>query len=141
MNDDIVINKIQSIQRCVLRAREEYNVDPEGFATDYTRQDAAILNVLRACEQAIDLANHVIKTYRMGIPSASTEGFDLLHKQGVIRAELSERLRRMVHFRNVVVHQYQQIDMEVVRAVIVSGLDDLILFGDQVLAFVRDSAP
>ena len=53
---DIVINKIQNIQRCVRRAREEYQADRDGFAANYTRQDAALLNVLRACETAIDLA-------------------------------------------------------------------------------------
>jgi hypothetical protein len=42
--NDIVINKIQSIQRCVIRAREEYEIDPAGFAENYTRQDAAVLN-------------------------------------------------------------------------------------------------
>lgn len=57
---DLVVNKIQSIQRCVRRAREEFEADPTTFATDYSRQDAAILNVLRACETAIALANHVI---------------------------------------------------------------------------------
>jgi hypothetical protein len=59
--NDIAINKIQSIQRCVRRAREEYQADRDGFATNYTRQDAALLNVLWACETAIDLANHVIR--------------------------------------------------------------------------------
>ncbi|MDD2903897.1 MAG: hypothetical protein PHU44_15835 [Syntrophales bacterium] len=48
--NDIIINKIQSIQRCIQRAREEYASDPDGFDTNYTRQDAAIFNVLRACE-------------------------------------------------------------------------------------------
>jgi hypothetical protein len=47
--NDVAINKIQSIQRCVQRAREEFRSDPEGFDADYTLQDAAILNVLRAC--------------------------------------------------------------------------------------------
>jgi uncharacterized protein YutE (UPF0331/DUF86 family) len=67
---DIIINKIQSIQRCVERAREEYGKNPAGFDTDYTVQDAAMLNVLRACELAIDLANHIIKVHKMGIPTS-----------------------------------------------------------------------
>ncbi|GAB4541498.1 MAG: type II toxin-antitoxin system toxin [Anaerolineae bacterium] len=138
--NDLVTNKIQSIQRCVLRAREEYAADPDSFAINYTRQDAAILNVLRACEQTIDLANHIIKNYKMGIPTASAESFDLLHKQGVITAELAENLRRMVHFRNIVIHQYQQLDLAIVQTVIVSGLDDLIQFGDRVLEFIHSPA-
>jgi hypothetical protein len=55
MHDDILINKAATIERCVARAREEYQRDPAGFAEDYTRQDAAILNVQRACEAALDM--------------------------------------------------------------------------------------
>ncbi len=137
---DIVINKIQGIQRCVERARQEYRSDPDGFATHYTLQDAAILNVLRACEQAIDLANHLIQAHKMGIPTASAESFDLLRAKQVIDLALSERLKKMVHFRNVVIHQYQRMDMEIVTAVIVSGLDDLVQFGDCVKVFMCSPA-
>jgi uncharacterized protein YutE (UPF0331/DUF86 family) len=67
--------KVQSIQRCIKRAREESERAGSGFREDYTRQDAAILNITRACEQAIDLANHIIKTHKMGIPTSSRVKF------------------------------------------------------------------
>jgi len=134
--NEIVANRIQSIQRCIRRAREEYAADPDGFDTNFTRQDAAILNVLRACEQSIDLANHVIKSHRLGIPVSSTESFDLLLANQVITPELAERLRGMVGFRNAIVHHYQRMDLEIVRAVITTRLDDMVVFGDQILAFL-----
>jgi uncharacterized protein YutE (UPF0331/DUF86 family) len=93
--NDIIINKIQSMQRCIQRAREEYAADPDGFEANYTRQDAAILNVLRACEQAIDLANYLIRRHKLGIPTSSTESFDLLRQKGIIVAPLAEKLKRM----------------------------------------------
>ena len=130
---DIVINKVQSIQRCVERAREEYHADPAGFATNITRQDAAVLNVLRACEQSIDLANHVIKTRKMGIPASSAQTFELLQQKSVIDPDLAENLIKMIHFRNTVIHQYQRMDMQIVQKVITAGLDDLIRFGDCIL--------
>ena len=136
--NDLVINKIQSIQRCIERARQEYQAD-SGFATTYTAQDAAVLNVLRACEQAIDLANHLIQTHKMGIPTSSAESFDLLRQKSVIDLALSEKLKQMVHFRNTVVHQYEHMDLEIVKSVIVSGLDDLIQFGDRVLKFINNA--
>jgi uncharacterized protein YutE (UPF0331/DUF86 family) len=135
--NNLVINKIQSIQRCVERARQEYQEDSDGFDTDYTTQDAAVLNVLRACEQAIDLANHLIQTHKMGIPTASAESFDLLQQKSVIDMALAKKLKQMVHFRNTVVHQYQYVDIEIVKTVIISGLDDLIQFGDRVLEFIN----
>ena len=53
MHDDVLINKAATIERCVARARKEYFRDPGSFGTDFTRQDAAILNIQRACEAAL----------------------------------------------------------------------------------------
>jgi uncharacterized protein YutE (UPF0331/DUF86 family) len=130
--DDVVINKIQSIQRCVRRAREEYRADPDCFATDYTRQDAALLNVLRACETAIDLANHVIRTRKLGIPVSSADSFKLLAAEGIIAPRLAERMAKMIGCRNTVIHQYTQVDIQIVRAVIVSDLDELLELADRI---------
>lgn len=56
MADDVLLNKAATIERCVARAREEYAKNPATFAEDLTRQDAAILNIQRACEAALDMA-------------------------------------------------------------------------------------
>ena len=119
------------------RAREEYQKNPDGFETDYTRQDAAILNVIRACEQAIDLANHVIKKHKMGIPASSAESFELLQKKNVIDQRLTKKLKNMVHFRNTVIHDYQRTNLDIVKSVIDSELKDLVLFGDCVMMFLK----
>ena len=59
MHDDTLVNKIASIERCVARAKAEYARDPDTFAQDFTRQDAAILNIQRACEAALDMGHHL----------------------------------------------------------------------------------
>ena len=137
--NDIIINKIQNIQRCIQRAREEYQFNKDGFLTDYSRQDAAILNLIRACEQSIDLANHIVKNYKMGIPTNTAEIFQLLERKNVISAPLSENMGYMVGFRNTVVHEYQKINLNIVIAVIETGLDDLIKFTDSVMDFYGKS--
>ena len=130
--NDVVINKIQNIQRCVRRAREEYHKDPAGFAGNYTLQDAAMLNVVRACETAIDLANHVIRIRKLGVPVSTADAFELLRAEGVIDGPLADRMKKMVGFRNAVVHQYTKIELSIVEAVIVTGLDELVAFGDKI---------
>ena len=124
--------KIVNIQRCVRRAREEYETNKAGFKSDYTHQDAAILNVLRACESAIGLANHVVRAKQWGIPAASADAFDRLAEEGAIDAALAERLRRMAAFRNIAIHQYTDLDLDIVVAVLDETLDDLIAFGDAI---------
>ena len=58
MNNDVILNKVQTIYRCTKRIKDEYH-GPESL-NDYTRQDSIILNILRACETCIDLAMHVV---------------------------------------------------------------------------------
>ena len=132
--DDIVIGKVQSIQRCVLRAREEYTL-AEDFRTDYSRQDAAVLNVTRVCEQTIDLANHLIRVFKLGVPTNSRESFAKLAQAGIIEQQLSEQLQGMVGFRNIAVHQYESLDLNITVNIIEQGLDDLVIFTKIALAF------
>lgn len=127
MPDNVVVGKAEIIERCIKRAREELAASAD-FETDYTRQDAAILNVERACEAAIDIMTRIIRLLDLGVPSSTRDGFDRLVKANVIDQSLAERLMRMVGFRNLAVHQYQKLDIAIVRAVIEKSLDDLLEF-------------
>lgn len=131
--NDTIINKIQSLQRCVERAREIYQKNTTDFLENYDAQDAAVLNIIRACELAIDLANYIIKVKKIGIPTSSSESYDLLARRQIIPSDLAEKLKKMVGFRNISVHEYQKIDYAIVISVIEKELGDLIRFTDRIM--------
>lgn len=126
--NEVAVQKIISIQRCAARAREAHREAGEGFASNFNLQDAAILNIVRACETALDLANMVIRQRRLGIPAESRESFQILAREGLIPTELSQRLQAMVGFRNLAVYQYRQIDLAIVEAILRKDLDDVLAF-------------
>ena len=95
MADDVVINKAATIERCVARAREEYDESPATFQSDLTRQDAAILNIQRACEAALDMAQHVLRRERLGVPQSARDSFTLLATAGWLDASLADAMRRI----------------------------------------------
>lgn len=128
MTDDVLINKAATIERCVKRAREEYDKDPATFLQDHTRQDAAILNIQRACEAALDMAQHLIRREKLGVPQSARDVFDLLAQGGWIAPELAIRLKRMVGFRNIAVHDYQTLQLPITVAVITRHLDDFLAY-------------
>lgn len=134
MADDVILNKVSTIERCVKRAREEYQADPDSFAMNYTRQDAAILNIQRACEAALDIGHYLIRREKLGIPQGARDVFALLETAGWIDNTLAESLKRMVGFRNVAVHGYQVLQLPIVRAIIEKHLGDFLAFGRAVLA-------
>ncbi len=66
MFDDIIINKVETIQRCIKRIYEEFTNEEE-FKTNYTKQDSVILNLERASQATIDIGTHIIKIKKYGI--------------------------------------------------------------------------
>lgn len=136
MADDVILNKAAIIERCLHRIEQEYRGRESELETNQTRQDAIILNLQRACEAAIDLAMHVVRVRRLGIPQDSREAFDLLHQAGLLDAQAVRRMQAMVGFRNIAVHQYQQIDIEIVRAILEGRLDD---FSGFIAALLQDA--
>jgi Uncharacterized conserved protein len=133
MVDDVLINKAASIERCVARVREEYQADPAGFAANMTRQDAAILNIQRACEAALDMGQHLIRRERLGVPQSARDVFTLLAQAAWIDAELAESLKRMVGFRNIAVHDYQSLQLPITVQVITRHLDEFLHYSLAIL--------
>jgi len=124
MVDDVLINKAATIERCVQRAREEYFSDPASFATNFSRQDAAILNIQRACEAALDMGQHLIRRDRLGVPQSARDVFALLARAG---------LQRMVGFRNIAVHDYQSLQLPITVAIIEKHLDEFLQYSKALL--------
>lgn len=133
MADDVVVNKAAIIERCVARVREEYAGDERNLTENITRQDSILLNLQRACEASIDLAMHVVRRRRLGVPQETRDAFRLLQESGVIPAELADRLMRMVGFRNVAIHDYRRLDLQIVKSVVTSRLDDFLAFAATLL--------
>ncbi|WP_157270228.1 type VII toxin-antitoxin system HepT family RNase toxin [Azohydromonas aeria] len=137
MADDVLLNKAATIERCVARAREEYAANPGGFSTDYTRQDAAILNIQRACEAALDMGQHLIRRERLGVPQSARDVFALLARGGWIDTALAEALKRMVGFRNIAVHDYQALQLPITVRIIERHLDEFLQYSRALL--LRDA--
>lgn len=130
--NDVIINKAQIIDRCIIRINEEYDNNKENLK-NYTKQDSIILNIQRACEACIDLAMHIVSTSKMGIPQNSREAFELLNKNKIIDDKLMKNLKAMIGFRNIAVHNYQAVNIDIVEMIIKNNLSDMIEFKNKIL--------
>jgi len=138
--DDVLLNKAAAIERAVRRVREEHAGDDARLLDDQTRQDAIILNLQRACESSIDAAMHLVRIQRLGVPQESREAFELLERAGHLDGSLADRLKRMVGFRNIAVHDYQRLDIDIVRSIVHERLDDFGAFARLLVRRARGDA-
>lgn len=130
--NDVTLNKITTIERCLKRIQDVYEGDPQNL-TNFTKQDSIILNIQRACEASIDLAMLIVSERKLGVPKASREAFKLLQESEIIDDNLAETLMNMVGFRNIAVHDYQSLDLDILQAILERHIDDFKEFTKVVL--------
>ena len=129
---DVVINKIQTIERCLNRIREEYIGYEDTFETLYTKQDSVILNLERVSQASIDIATHIVKIQRLGMPNTSRELFDILLVSDIISKNICKQMQSMVGFRNIAVHDYQKLNLEIVVSIVENHLTDFEYFTSEI---------
>lgn len=134
MKNDVILNKISVIERCINRVKYVYANNPENLK-DFTKQDSIILNIQRACESSIDLAMHIVADQRLGLPQTSRDAFDMLQTNIIINEDIAKRLKAMVGFRNIAVHDYQTINLDILKQIVDNHLSDFTDFTKQILKF------
>jgi uncharacterized protein YutE (UPF0331/DUF86 family) len=126
--NDVIINKIATIERCLQRINVVYAEVGDNLSTDYTRQDSIVLNLQRACEASIDLANYINKQKKLGIPQSSRDAFELLFKAALLPEVVAVNLKKMVGLRNIAVHDYQELNIDIVKFIVANHLVDFKYF-------------
>ncbi|CCU80840.1 protein of unknown function DUF86 [Halanaerobium saccharolyticum subsp. saccharolyticum DSM 6643] len=130
--DDILINKNETVKRCLKRINEEYQNNPANLK-NYTKQDSIILNIQRLSEAAIDIAMHVVAELELGVPQSSRDAFQFLVENDLIENRTAEKLKAMVGFRNIAVHEYQKLNLKIVEAIIENEIEEVKNFSEKML--------
>lgn len=131
-NKAVILNKYESIERCINRINEEYEGNPTNL-NNISKNDAIVLNIQRGCELVVDIAMYIISTKRLGIPQTKREAFEILLKNNLISENTYKNMKAMVGFRNIAVHDYQEIDENILIDVIENHLTDLTDFAREML--------
>jgi len=133
---DVVINKIESLERCILRIKEVYQGNYENLK-DYTKQDSIVLNLQRACELSIDIANYIIAKHKLMLPKTSKAVFEVLLENKILDENISLKMKKMIGFRNIAIHDYRKLDVKIIHSILENNLNDFKDFTDKILIFLK----
>ncbi|EFC91558.1 protein of unknown function DUF86 [Dethiosulfovibrio peptidovorans DSM 11002] len=132
MKDDVLLAKAATIKRCIDRIHQVTEGDMDRI-DEWDVQDIVILNLQRAIQAAIDMAAHVVAIKGLGLPRESRENFVMIQQSEGLDRDLSKRLQSMVGFRNIAIHDYQRMDIDILKSVVSNHLDDLLKWGSYCL--------
>jgi len=129
---DVVLAKVAAVQRCLRRIKDVTGLDAARLG-DLDVQDIFVLNLQRAIQSSVDLATHVIASEGLGISDTVRGNFVLLENAKIISKVLSRKMRSMVGFRNIAIHDYQALDLDILKAILTKHLKDLEQFYTAIL--------
>jgi uncharacterized protein YutE (UPF0331/DUF86 family) len=121
---DVVLAKVAAIQKCLRRIKDVTGLDSDRL-DEIDAQEIFVLNLQRAIQSAIDLATHIVASEGLGIPDTIRGNFVLLERAKIITKTLSKKMQSMVGFRNIAIHDYQALDVDVLKAILSKNLKDI----------------
>jgi len=131
-----ILAKVDQLDGYIAELKE---IAPKDFA-EYQKVEKK-----RACERLlqvsieviIDVCNLLVSGLRLGLPAEEDDLFIKLVEAGIITKQMGETLREIKGFRNILVHQYAQVDDRIVYEAVNTKLGDFVLFKQEALAYLR----
>ncbi|MGB9724155.1 MAG: type VII toxin-antitoxin system HepT family RNase toxin [Chloroflexia bacterium] len=122
---EVLRRRLGRLDEClgILRRLQRYGVDE--FLADPERYGSAERFLQLAIEAVTDMGNHLIADLALGEINWYSDIPRILAEKGYIGKDLEEKGIRMLGFRNVLVHEYLDIDRRIVYEVLQQGLEDL----------------
>jgi uncharacterized protein YutE (UPF0331/DUF86 family) len=137
MNDRHLVEKrLAFIRECVADIRRDAKPDQLEHDTVQRRFVEHTLQI--AIQSMLDVAFAIAAQEVLGEPADHRQVFDRLSATGWIDPSLRDVCRRMVAFRNIVVHRYLQVDVRILRSIVERDLHDLLAFVSAIELRLRD---
>ncbi len=119
---------------------EELGISRRDDLEDRRNLYALSMLLFSIINRAIDLADEVVITNRLGMPSSYSEIFSLLSRKGFIDRELGEQMAALVFYRNMIAHQYYDLTDDDLYALF-ERLGTITRFVDRMKEIIREGPP
>lgn len=138
VDKNMVLRKLSAIDEYLQQIREFSGVSVDEYKSNWKSQRIVERTLQMLIETCADIANHIISDRNMRIPTSYSDTFKVLLENNVIDENLFSVMEKMAKFRNIVVHQYEEVDAEIVIIILRKHLDDFVRFRDAILGSLKD---
>ena len=132
----VIGEKLISLNRCLERIKLHTPTSVETLQNDFDAQDIISLNIQRAVQISVDIAAHILAEQLHEQTPTMAETFLALSRHGLLDSQLASHLAKAVGFRNIAVHEYNTLDMNILYSIITKEIGCFYEFSDAVVKIV-----
>ena len=121
-DEEGIIDHIIELEEALKDWERYKKISLEDLSTDRDKKNMVLHALLIAIQSTIDIANHIIAEQKFARPTTYRESFEILANEKILSPDLSNQLADLAGFRNVLVHIYLKINLEIVHGILQNDL-------------------
>jgi len=136
VSEGVIRKRLERLEQAIKRLESIKNIKLEEFLKNWIIHSAVLREFQIAIETCIDIGNHIIAEMGWETPETYREIAEILAKHGVISEKYKEIFKKMIAFRNIIVHEYFWLDLKIVYKNL-KKLDDFRKFAEFIEKFLE----
>ncbi len=135
----LILRKLAELEEYLNQISEFSSVSADEYSGNWKTQRIVERTLQIMIELCIDIAGHIISDRKLRVPVGYADTFRSLWEAGLINPGMLDIMEKMAKFRNIVVHQYESVDIAIVIMILRKHLDDFLVFRDAILKMFSDT--
>ena len=131
-----IVLKLEKLDKYLGYLSELQQVNKEVFTADYHFFGLAERYFQLSIEVMLDVGKMLLLSEKTRRPEDNSDIFYALSEAGVISRDFVDRISGVVNFRNILVHEYEDIDKEIIYTKLQKNLEDFTEFKRQVIKYL-----
>lgn len=131
-----IIAKMQALDEYLNYLTELKKIEKRTFLNDFHVFGLVEHYLHLSIEAVLDIAKLIIIAYRFPRPEEPQDALRILHDQKIISGKLYNELSGIAGFRNVLIHEYEKVNRQIVFVYLHHNLNQFKDFKRQILRFL-----
>jgi len=134
----LLLRKLAELERNLEQIREYSNITIEQYSSDWKVQRIIERTLQIMIETCVDISGHIISDKGYRIPKSYADTFRILYEENILEKELFEIMEKMAKFRNIVVHNYDEVDASIVVNILKGHLGDFLTYKNAIINILKE---
>ncbi len=137
IDPDVIANRLAKIRENEQLLKKLQDVPFDDFVSDRIKHLAAEHALQVSIQAVVDICSYLVASLQAAMPSAYRELPQALSKEGIFPKEFADRLADMIGLRNVLVHEYMEVDLRTVHEMVRERLSDFDDFARCIVSYLE----
>jgi uncharacterized protein YutE (UPF0331/DUF86 family) len=139
VDEMLILRKLSELDEYYQQIKEFKTSSVADYAGSWKAQRIVERTLQMMLESCVDIAGHIISDQGFRIPKNYADTFSVLHENSILVDRLHLSLKKMAQFRNIIVHQYDKIDSEIVIGILQRDINDFIAYKEAIINYLKKS--